>query len=146
MLALLAVAARLRRGVSMIAASAVMTSTAMAQQYPPFAYPNPGQSPGIPAPTPGGLSRPGIWGARCSPTASARGGPASTERHYGLATWILELEETRLGLGVRLLRLPFRTRARIGFLVIGANDTAAGFGRPGTGDDIRHRWSHCRFP
>jgi hypothetical protein len=51
MLALLAVAARLRRGVPMIAASVLMTSMplAMAQQYPPPAYPNPGQSPSIPA-------------------------------------------------------------------------------------------------
>jgi hypothetical protein len=52
-----------------------------------------------------GLSRPGIWRARCSSAASARSGPASTWRHYGLATRVLELEETRLGVGVRQLRL-----------------------------------------
>ena len=52
-----------------------------------------------------GLSRPGIWRARCSSAASARSGPASTWRHYGLATRVLELEETRLGVGVRQLHL-----------------------------------------
>jgi hypothetical protein len=52
-----------------------------------------------------GLSRPGIWRAWCSSAASARGGPASTLRHYGLATRVLELEETRLGVGFRQLRL-----------------------------------------
>lgn len=52
-----------------------------------------------------GLSRPGIWRAQCSSAASARGGPATTWRRYGLATGVLELEETRLGVGVRQLRL-----------------------------------------
>jgi len=50
MLALPAAAARLRRGVSMIAVSVLVASMplAVAQQYPPPAYPNPDQSPGYP--------------------------------------------------------------------------------------------------
>ena len=61
-----------------------------------------------------GLSRPGIWRARCSSAASARGGPASTWRPYGLATRVLELEETRLGVGVRQLRLTPVPRGVLG--------------------------------
>ena len=61
-----------------------------------------------------GLSRPGIWRARCSSAASARSGPASTWRHYGLATRVLELEETRLGVGVRQLRLTPVPRGVLG--------------------------------
>jgi hypothetical protein len=60
---------------------------------------------GVPRRPAVGLSRPGIWGAQCSSAASARGCPATTWRHYGLATRVLELEETRLGVGVRQLRL-----------------------------------------
>ena len=50
MLALPAAAARLRRGVSIIAVSVLVASMplAVAQQYPPPAYPNPDQSPGYP--------------------------------------------------------------------------------------------------
>ena len=50
MLALPAAAARLRRGASMIAVSVLVASMplAVAQQYPPPAYPNPDQSPGYP--------------------------------------------------------------------------------------------------
>jgi hypothetical protein len=51
-----------------------------------------------------GLSLPGIWRARSSPAASARGGPAPTWRRHGLAARVLELGQTRLGLGVRPLR------------------------------------------
>src|SRR5215471_14545076 len=110
MLALLVAAARLGRGVSTIAVSALITSMplAVAQQYPPPTYPNPGQPPGYPggAPPdyPGAAPLPGIWRAGSSPAASARGGPAPTWRRHGLATRILELEQTRLGMGVRPLR------------------------------------------
>ena len=56
MLALLVAAARLSRGVSTIAVSALMTSMplAVAQQYPPPTYPDPGQPPGYPSAAPPG--------------------------------------------------------------------------------------------
>jgi len=58
-----------------------------------------------------GVSQPGIWRAERSSPASARDGPAPTWRRHGLATWVLELGQTRLGVGIRPLRLPpVRTR------------------------------------
>ena len=106
MLALSAVAAWLRRGIPMIAAAALVNSIplAAAQQYPPPAFPNPGYS------APDGPSSPAYpypgYGARRSAAASARGDPGPARRHHGLATRVLGLAQTRLGLGVRSLRLP----------------------------------------
>jgi hypothetical protein len=53
-----------------------------------------------------GLSRSGIWRARRSAATPTRGGPARAWRRGGLATRILELEQTRLGVGVWPLCLP----------------------------------------
>ena len=108
MLALLAVAARLRRGVSMIAASALMTSMplAMAQQYPPSGYPNPGQSPGYPgAGPPWAYPDPGYGANGAPPPPRQEAIPPPPGVTMGLATRVLELEEARLGVGVRQLRL-----------------------------------------
>ena len=53
-----------------------------------------------------GVSLPGLWHARRSVAASARGDSGPARRHHGLAARVLELAQTRLGLGVRSLRLP----------------------------------------
>jgi len=53
-----------------------------------------------------GLSQSGIWRAWSSAAASARGDPTSARRRDGLATRLLELAQTRLGMGVRPLCLP----------------------------------------
>jgi hypothetical protein len=53
-----------------------------------------------------GLSLPGLWRARRSADASARGDSGPARHHHGLATRVLELAQTRLGLGGPSLRLP----------------------------------------
>ena len=138
MLALLAVAARLRRGVPMIAASVLMTSMplAMAQQYSPPAYPNPGQSPGYP-----GAGRRRLIPTRdmARPVLLRRLGKKRSRLHLA-PLWVgnpgTGAGGDTVGCGCPATTSHARTQADIGFLVIGANDTAAGFGCPGTGDDI----------
>ena len=53
-----------------------------------------------------GLFRSGIWRTRWSATIPTRGHPTPVWRRDGLATRVLELEQTRLGVGVRRVCRP----------------------------------------
>src|SRR6202040_286492 len=56
--------------------------------------------------TAAGLFRSGIWRTRWFATTPTRGHPTPAWRRDGLATRVLELEQTRLGVGVLPLCLP----------------------------------------
>ena len=80
--------------------------------------------------------QPWLWRARRSAAASARGDSGRARRHHGLATRVLELARRHGWVWVSGLYVSRPSRMPIGFLVIGANDTAAGSGCRGIGDEI----------
>ena len=122
----------------MIAVSVLVASMplAVAQQYPPPAYPNPEQSPGYPgAAQPPAYSGQGYGGPGGSPPPQQEAIPpppgAAMVWQPGYWSW------SRHGwCGCPAVMFPARTRAPIRFPVTGPNDTGAGFGCRNTGDDI----------
>ena len=132
----LSVAARLRRGIPMVAVAALVSSIplAVAQQYPPPAFPSPGYS------APGGPSSPaypypgyGAPGAPPPPQQEVIPAPPGATMVWQPGYWSWRRHGWVWVSGLYVSR-PYPHA--IGFPVIGANDTAAGSGCRGIGDEI----------
>ena len=137
MFALPAAAARLRRGALIIPISALVASIppAVAQQYSPPAYPNPGQPPGYPGAAPPAYPSQGYGGPGAPPPPQQEAIPpppgAAMAWQPGYWSWH---RHGWVWVSGRYVSRP--TRGRIGFPVIGPNDTGGGSGCRGTGDEI----------